>query len=55
MIGSILSRVVGLGREVVISYLFGAGGRVDAFTAASQIATIFYDLLISGMVSASRN
>jgi putative peptidoglycan lipid II flippase len=53
MIGSILSRVVGLGREITIATLFGGGARVDAFTAASQIATIFYDLLISGMVSAA--
>ncbi|HUS16950.1 MAG TPA: murein biosynthesis integral membrane protein MurJ [Chloroflexia bacterium] len=53
MVGSVLSRVLGLGREVVISYQFGAGAKVDAFTAAAHISTIIYDLLISGMVSAA--
>ena len=53
MVGSILSRVLGLGREGIISHLFGASGKVDAFTVAAQISTIFYDLLISGVVSAA--
>jgi len=53
MVGSVLSRVLGLGREVVISHQFGADYKVDAFTAASHISTIIYDLLISGMVSAA--
>jgi putative peptidoglycan lipid II flippase len=53
MLGSVLSRVLGLGREVTISHLFGGGPLVDAFTAASHISTIIYDLLISGMVSAA--
>ena len=53
MVGSVLSRVLGLGREGVISDLFGAHGKVDAFTVAAQISTIFYDLLISGVVSAA--
>jgi len=53
MIGSVLSRVLGLGREIVISHQFGVGAKVDAFTAAAHISTIIYDLLISGMVSAA--
>jgi putative peptidoglycan lipid II flippase len=53
MIGSVLSRVLGLGREIVISHQFGVGAKVDAFTAAASISTIIYDLLISGMVSAA--
>ncbi len=53
MAGSVLSRVLGLGREGVISHLFGEGSQTAAYTAASQISTIVYDLLISGMVSAA--
>lgn len=53
MAGTILSRVVGIGRESTIAHLFGAGGDVDAFTTANNVATIVYDLLISGTVSAA--
>src|SRR5437868_9910746 len=53
MAGTILSRVMGLGREVVIADLFGAGAHVDAFTVANHVATIVFDLLISGTVSAA--
>src|SRR5438128_3996876 len=53
MAGTVLSRVLGLGREVTIADLFGKGGQVDAFTVANHVATIVYDLLISGTVSAA--
>lgn len=53
MAGTILSRFVGVGRESTISYLFGAGAEVDAFTIANHVATIVYDLLIAGTVSAA--
>ena len=53
MAGTVLSRVLGLGREVVIADLFGGGTDVDAFTIANHVATIVYDLLIAGTVSAA--
>ncbi|MBF6612432.1 MAG: murein biosynthesis integral membrane protein MurJ [Chloroflexi bacterium] len=53
MAGTILSRVLGVGRESSIAFLFGAGPDVDAFTIANNVATIVYDLLISGTVSAA--
>ena len=53
MAGTILSRVLGLGREVTIAHLFGGGAQVDAFTIANHVATIVYDLLIAGTVSAA--
>jgi putative peptidoglycan lipid II flippase len=53
MAGTILSRVLGLGREIVIADLFGGGADVDAFTIANHVATIIYDLLIAGTVSAA--
>lgn len=53
MVGTILSRFMGVGRESTIAYLFGAGGLTDAFTIANHVATIVFDLLISGTVSAA--
>src|SRR4051812_4539483 len=53
MAGTVLSRVLGLGREVVIAGLFGGGAQVDAFTIANHVSTIIYDLLIAGTVSAA--
>ncbi len=53
MAGTILSRLLGVGRESTIAHLFGVGGSVDAFTIANNVATIVYDLLISGTVSAA--
>jgi putative peptidoglycan lipid II flippase len=50
-IGNIASRVLGLGREFVLSNLFGAGRAVDAFKVATNIPTSFYDLLIGGHVN----
>jgi putative peptidoglycan lipid II flippase len=52
-LGNIASRVVGLLREGVIAGTFGASAHVDAFTAASSLTTILYDLLVSGAISAA--
>ena len=51
--GHIASRLLGLLREAVIAGVFGVGPAVDAFTAASAIPTIVYDLLVSGAISAA--
>lgn len=53
MAGTVLSRIVGVGRESSIAYLFGGGVEVGAYTIANHVATIVYDLLISGTVSAA--
>ncbi len=50
--GNIVSRVLGLGREIVIADLFGATGQVSAFEAAQRIPIMLYDLLVGGMVNA---
>jgi putative peptidoglycan lipid II flippase len=52
-VGNIASRLLGLVRETVIAYFFGASGLVSAFQAASTIPTMVYDLLIGGMLSAA--
>ncbi len=51
--GNIVSRVLGMGREMVIAYLFGATGLVSAFRVAQIIPTMLYDLLVGGMVSSA--
>lgn len=53
MLGTILSRILGLVREQVTSYLFGTGDSVAAFTIADNIHTMLFDLVISGMMQAA--
>lgn len=50
-LGNITSRVLGLLRETVKSYFFGAGATVDAYGVATIVPTMLYDLLIGGMVN----
>ena len=52
-IGNVSSRVLGLVREMVKSYFFGAGGAVSAFDVAAQVPTMLYDLLVGGMLSSA--
>ncbi|MBN1218934.1 MAG: murein biosynthesis integral membrane protein MurJ [Anaerolineae bacterium] len=51
--GNVVSRLLGLIREIVIANLFGATGLVSAFRAAQIIPTMLYDLLVGGMVSSA--
>ncbi len=52
-VGNIASRVIGVAREAVIAGMFGRGPDVAAFTAASAVPTILYDLLVNGAISAA--
>ena len=52
-LGNIASRVLGLARETVIAYLFGASGLVSAFEVASRVPRMLFDLLIDGLVSSA--
>ena len=52
-IGNVASRVIGLAREAVISYFFGASGELAAFRLAARVPTMIYDLLVGGMLSAA--
>jgi putative peptidoglycan lipid II flippase len=52
-LGSIASRVLGLIREQIIAYLFGASGLVSAFGIAAMVPNMIYELLIGGMLSAA--
>ncbi|MGL4651052.1 MAG: murein biosynthesis integral membrane protein MurJ, partial [Caldilineaceae bacterium] len=51
--GNVVSRVLGLVREIVIAAWFGAGGEVSAFRVAAQVPNLVYDMLIGGMLSAA--
>ncbi len=51
--GNLVSRVLGLVREMVIAALFGASGEVSAFRVAAQVPTLIYDFLVGGMLSAA--
>jgi len=48
-----LSRVLGLVREVVASYYFGASGRINAFTVAFQIPNLVRALVADAALSSA--
>ena len=52
-LGNISSRVLGLVREQIIAYAFGASGLVSAFGIASKVPKMIYELLVGGMLSAA--
>lgn len=52
-IGNVTSRVLGLVRVMLKSYLFGAGGAVSAFDVAAKVPTMLYDQFVGGMLSAA--
>lgn len=51
--GNVLSRILGLGRELVIADLFGASGYVSVFRVASSLVLVLYDFLVGGLISAA--
>lgn len=52
-IGQLLSRLMGLLRVTVVANVFGATAEVSSFNLASKVPTMFYDLLLGGMVTAA--
>lgn len=52
-VASLLSRVVGLLRERVLTTTFGAGDVFDAFVAAFRIPDLIFNLLVLGALSAA--
>ena len=52
-LGNVASRILGLGREMILSHLFGAGAAVDAFNIAIIVPRSLYDLLIGGHVTSA--
>ena len=50
---TLTSRILGLVREQVMAYLFGAGNAVDAFNVAFRIPNLVRDLFAEGAMSAA--
>lgn len=53
MFGTLLSRVLGLAREILIAAFFGATGRMDAFNVAYTLSNLARQLLAEGALSAA--
>jgi putative peptidoglycan lipid II flippase len=51
--GTLASRILGLIREQVFAYLFGAGMAADAFVAAFRIPNLLRDMFAEGALSAA--
>jgi putative peptidoglycan lipid II flippase len=52
-LATMMSRVLGLAREITIAYLFGGEARTDAFFAAFRIPNLLRDLFAEGALSAA--
>lgn len=51
--GNVVSRLLGMAREIVKADLFGATGQVSAFEVAAIVPTMLYDLIVGGLVSSA--
>jgi putative peptidoglycan lipid II flippase len=52
-VGNVVSRVLGLAREIVKANLFGAGGNVSALDTAMALPKIIYALVVGGMINSA--
>lgn len=52
-IATLLSRVLGLARDMVLTFMFGAGAVMDAFLVATRIPNLVRDLFAEGAMSAA--
>ena len=52
-IATLVSRVLGLVRDQVLAYYFGAGDAMDAFRIAFRIPNVLRDLFAEGAMSAA--
>lgn len=53
MLGTALSRILGLVRESVVSSRFGAGNETDAFTLADNVQSTVFELTSNGVLQAA--
>ena len=53
MAAILVSRILGLVRDMVIASKFGVGSAVDAYNVAFQLPDLLYFLLSSGALSAA--
>ena len=50
---TLLSKVLGLARDSMLTAYFGSGLESDAFSTASTLPTVLFDVVIGGVISAS--
>ena len=48
-----LSRILGLVREIVAAYYFGAAGKINAFTVAFQVPNLIRSLVADAALSSA--
>jgi putative peptidoglycan lipid II flippase len=52
-VATMTSRVLAVGRETVLAYLFGAGNDMDAYNVAFRVPNLLRDLFAEGAISAA--
>ncbi len=52
-VGTLLSRITGLGRTVFLAYTIGAAGAANAYNLANTTPNLVYDMLLGGILSAT--
>ena len=50
---TLISKILGLARDSLLTAYFGSGMESDAFTTASTIPTMLFDVIIGGVISAA--
>ena len=53
MIATVLSKVLGFVREMVLSYVYGASGITDAYLISQTIPTVIFSLVSVGIATKS--
>ena len=52
-VATVVSRILGLAREMVFAHVFGAGLAMDAFVVAFRIPNLLRDIFAEGVMSAA--
>lgn len=50
---TLLAKLAGMGRDVLLASLYGTGGQAAAFTTASRIPLLFFDITLGAAISSS--
>ncbi|MBR5236825.1 MAG: murein biosynthesis integral membrane protein MurJ [Clostridia bacterium] len=53
ILATLLSKVAGMGREILFASLYGTGGQAAAFLTASRIPLLFFDITLGAAISSS--
>lgn len=53
IMATLLAKLAGMGRDVLLAALYGTGGQAAAFTTASRIPLLFFDITLGAAISSS--